>query len=188
MRPAIPALLASALLSLSSAYALAANDRPKQLEHPGVVALSQQTDSSWVYKSFPNSLPLYVFEGDEPGKSNCDDRACTAVWPIVKADENDEPVGNWTVVLRDDGERQWAYKGYPVYKFFIDTANNPQGIGMREGWYYDVTTMYKFFIDMVNNPQGIGLPEGRYYEEAKDELGQALPDDDDRPIWSLLEP
>jgi hypothetical protein len=48
--------------------------------------------------------------------------------------------------------------------------------------------MYKFFIDMVNNPQGIGLPEGRYYEEAKDELGQALPDDDDRPIWSLLEP
>ena len=188
MRPTTQALLASALLSLSSASALAANEPPKQLEHPGVVALSQKTDDSWEYKSFPGSLPLYIFEGDEPGKSNCDDRACTAVWPIVKANENDEAVGNWTVVNRDDGERQWAYKGSPVYRFFIDKANEPQGIGMREGWYYDVITMYKFFTDMANNPQGARLPEGLYYEEAKDELGRALPYDDDKPVWRLLEP
>ncbi len=184
MRSPIPALIASALLSLSSAFALAASDPLKHLEHPGVVALSQQTDGSWIYKSFPDFMPLYIFEGDEPGKSNCDDRACTAVWPIVKAGENDEAVGNWTVVLRDDGKRQWAYKGYPVYTFFMDTANNPKGVGMREGWYYDVITMDKFFMEMARNPRGMRLPEGQYYEESEDQL----PDHDDRPVWRLLEP
>ncbi len=187
MRPTVLALLASALLSLPSMSSSAANDPPKHLEHPGVVALSQNTDGSWIYKSFPDFKPLYIFEGDEPGKSNCADRACTAVWPIVKAGENDEAVGNWTVVLRGDGERQWAYKGYPVYTFFIDEVGKPQGVGMREGWYYDVITIDKFFMDMVKNPRGAALPEGRYYEEAKDESGQPLPDDD-RPVWRLLVP
>tara|TARA_R110000868_G_scaffold162032_3_gene393024 strand:- start:283 stop:837 length:555 start_codon:yes stop_codon:yes gene_type:complete len=177
-------IIAGALLFLSSAFALAANDPPEHLEHPGVVALSQETDGSWIYKSFPDFRPLYVFEGDEPGKSNCADRACTAVWPIVKANENDEPVGNWTIVERDDGDRQWAYKGYPVYRFFIDTPNNPRGVGMREGWYYDVITIDKFFMNMINNPQGTRLPEGKYYEESTD---RALLDDD-RPAWRLLEP
>lgn len=180
-RSTISAPLASALLLLTSVFALAANEPPDNLEHPGEVALSQETDGSWIFKSFPGSLPLYIFEGDEPGDSSCDNRACTAVWPPVKADENDDTVGNWTVVLRDDGERQWAYKGYPVHTFFADIANTPRGEGLREGWYDDAISMYEFFVKMTDDPQ-MEIPEGLYYEEAEDDGGN------DKPVWRLLEP
>ncbi len=182
MHTTIPALLASTILSLTAVSALAASEPPEQLEHPGEVALSQESDGSWIFKSFPNSLPLYIFEGDEPGVTNCDDRACTAVWPFVRADEHDDTVGNWTVVLRNDGERQWAYKGYPVYTFFADLANTPRGEGLREGWYNDAISMYEFFVRMSNNPQ-LELPEGLYYETVEDKAADA-----EKPAWRLLEP
>ena len=181
MNPIIKATLASALLTLYPLSVLAADGPPDHLEHPGEVALSQETDGSWIFKAFPTSLPLYTFEGDEPGVSNCDDRACTAVWPFVRADEHDDTVGSWTVVLRDDGERQWAYKGYPVYTFFADIANTPRGEGLREDWYNDAISMYEFFVRMSNDPL-LELPEDLYYETVENT------DAADKPAWRLLEP
>ncbi|MEQ9447496.1 MAG: hypothetical protein RLN70_01155, partial [Rhodospirillaceae bacterium] len=87
MRTPVLAVFTAALITHSALGAFAAEGDPPDmaLEHPGVVALSQDEEGNWVYKSFPEFLPLYVFEGDEPGKSNCD-RVCAAVWPLVKAD------------------------------------------------------------------------------------------------------
>lgn len=65
------------------------------------------------------------------------DNVCVAVWPVLLADDDAKPVGNWSVITRDDGRKQWAYKSRPVYTFYQDTPNNPQGIGMVENWYYD---------------------------------------------------
>lgn len=106
------------------------------MEVPGAVALSESPPGHWIFKSFPAFLPLYVFEGDRPGKSMCDE-VCTAVWPILKADEHDTPKGLWTILNRDDGRRQWAYKGHPVYTFYQDTPNNAEGVGRTANWYYE---------------------------------------------------
>ncbi|MEQ9447291.1 MAG: hypothetical protein RLN70_00100, partial [Rhodospirillaceae bacterium] len=46
--------------------------------------------------------------------------ACTDVWPPVLADEDAEEVGKWTIMERDDGRKQWAYDGYPLYTSVID--------------------------------------------------------------------
>jgi predicted lipoprotein with Yx(FWY)xxD motif len=48
--------------------------------------------------------------------------SCTDLWPPVLAAEDAEPIGKWTIVLRRDGDRQWAYDEQPIYTFVRDSA------------------------------------------------------------------
>lgn len=61
-------------------------------------------------------LTVYTFDKDVAGsgKSVCNDK-CATNWPPVLAGANDRPQGPYTIVVRDDGRRQWAYRGKPVY-------------------------------------------------------------------------
>ncbi len=45
---------------------------------------------------------------------------CTDDWPPVLADEGAQDIGNWTVMDREDGTKQWAYNGYPLYTSVLD--------------------------------------------------------------------
>jgi predicted lipoprotein with Yx(FWY)xxD motif len=125
-----------AALVLCSQSAAAARSDLQNAVYPGAVALSNITADTWVYKSFPQLLPLYIFNGEPAGHSLCD-RPCTSVWPIVAAGKNDEPMGLWTIVKRDDGRLQWAYKNSPVYTYFEDRPNEPKGAGKNMDWYLD---------------------------------------------------
>ena len=60
---------------------------------PGAVALVQENGKS-AYTSFPDLLPLYVYDGDERGKSKCN-RACTGVWQILAAYGDAKATGDW---------------------------------------------------------------------------------------------
>lgn len=61
-------------------------------------------------------LTLYTFDKDvaNSGKSVCNDK-CAVNWPPLLATASDKPTGNYTILARDDGRRQWAYKGKPLY-------------------------------------------------------------------------
>ena len=61
-------------------------------------------------------LTLYTFDKDVAGsgKSACVDKCATA-WPAHLAGPNDKPMGDYTIIVRDDGKRQWAYRGKPLY-------------------------------------------------------------------------
>jgi hypothetical protein len=126
----------SAVFVLWAQSAAAAEPSDPSLSYPGAVALAQIAPGTWSYKSFPQLLPLYVFKGEPKGRSLCD-RDCTAVWPIIRAEEHDKPVGFWTIVKRDDGRLQWAYKNRPVYTYFEDRPNEPKGVGKHMDWYQD---------------------------------------------------
>ena len=63
------------------------------------------------------------------GKSNCDE-ACAAMWIPLSARSDAKPLGDWTLVARKDGSKQWAYKGRPVYTLIHDDAEKPKGDGM----------------------------------------------------------
>lgn len=139
---------------------------PADLDHPGEVALSRD-EGRWTYKSFPAFLPLYVFDGDAPGQSNCD-AVCTAVWPIVAARATAGPVGNWTIVTREDGRLQWAYKQRPVYTYYYDRPGDPKGVGREAGWYYE------------EGAEGVA---GTRREVTTADQGA-----EDRPVWRLMEP
>ena len=61
-------------------------------------------------------MTLYTFDKDAAGsgKSVCNG-PCATNWPPLKATADDKPVGSWSIVTRDEGSRQWAYKGKPVF-------------------------------------------------------------------------
>ena len=66
-------------------------------------------------------MTLYTFDKDTaPGKSACNG-PCAQNWPPLAASNYARSKGDWSVVTRDDGSRQWAYKGKPLYSFVKDS-------------------------------------------------------------------
>jgi len=65
-------------------------------------------------------MTLYTFDKDAPGKSACNG-PCATNWPPLMADASAAPSGDWTIVTRDDGGKQWGYKGRPVYTWIKDS-------------------------------------------------------------------
>jgi predicted lipoprotein with Yx(FWY)xxD motif len=69
--------------------------------------------------------PLYTYDMDTmKGMSHCNDR-CATYWPPLPAPAGAQGTGDWSVVTRDDGSRQWAYKDKPLYTFVKDQAAQP---------------------------------------------------------------
>jgi len=64
-------------------------------------------------------MTLYTFDKDAPGKSNCNGQ-CAEYWPPAAATASDKPVGDLTIIKRDDGSLQWADSGKPLYTFKND--------------------------------------------------------------------
>ena len=80
------------------------------------------------YLTGTNGMSLYVFQKDtkDSGKSVCNG-ACATNWPPYAADETDEveaegASGTLSIVTRDDGTKQLAYNGMPLYYFAGDKA------------------------------------------------------------------
>lgn len=69
----------------------------------------------------PTGHSLYTFSRDPVGttKSLCND-ACAANWPPLIAPASAKAIGGYSVVGRDDGRKQWAYKGAPLYYWAKD--------------------------------------------------------------------
>jgi len=61
--------------------------------------------------------------------------SCVSVWPPVLAPDDAEPVGKWSVIARNDGTRQWAYDGQPLYTSILDrqAGDVRGGTKMRSG-------------------------------------------------------
>jgi predicted lipoprotein with Yx(FWY)xxD motif len=64
-------------------------------------------------------MTLYTFDKDTSGKSNCNDKCATA-WPPLQAAADSKAAGDWTIVARADGSKQWAYEGKPFYLWIKD--------------------------------------------------------------------
>jgi predicted lipoprotein with Yx(FWY)xxD motif len=59
----------------------------------------------------------YIFDKDKiAGASACNGN-CAKAWPPLIADKNAKPVAGWSLISREDGSSQWAYKGKPLYRF-----------------------------------------------------------------------
>jgi predicted lipoprotein with Yx(FWY)xxD motif len=80
-------------------------------------------------------MTLYVFDRDATGKSNCNGQ-CFTNWPPLMAAADAKPSGDWTIVTRDDGGKQWAYKGKPLYTFHKDAKpGDVTGDGVNDVWH-----------------------------------------------------
>jgi predicted lipoprotein with Yx(FWY)xxD motif len=65
-------------------------------------------------------MTLYTYDKDTAaGKSSCNG-PCATNWPPLTASASTGS-GDWSVVTRDDGTKQWAYKGKPLYTWNKDS-------------------------------------------------------------------
>jgi predicted lipoprotein with Yx(FWY)xxD motif len=115
-------LVASTIVAVAmSGYALGQTMPAKVLATNGVL-----TDAK--------GMTLYTFDNDkEANKSACTGN-CANVWPALKAEASDKDTGDWKVITRDDGSKQWAFKGKPVYYFGMDkAAGDKTGEGRGNG-------------------------------------------------------
>jgi len=82
-------------------------------------------------------MTLYTFDKDAPGsgKSTCNG-PCAVNWPPLGAAASDSGSGDWSIVTRDDGSRQWAYKSKPVYLWVKDQKpGDKSGDGVNKVWH-----------------------------------------------------
>ncbi|WP_042420189.1 COG4315 family predicted lipoprotein [Comamonas aquatica] len=85
----------------------------------------------------PNQMTLYVFDRDAAGsgKSVCNG-GCATNWPPLMAPASAQPIGHWSVVTRDDGGKQWAYQGKPLYYWAKDSKpGDATGDGVGNVWH-----------------------------------------------------
>lgn len=77
---------------------------------------------------------VYTSEKDGPEKSNCD-AACTQTWHPVAAPALAKPQGEWSIVERAPGVRQWAFRKQPVYTYVRDISLSSQQGSDVPGWH-----------------------------------------------------
>ena len=77
---------------------------------------------------------VYTYDADEPGRSHCD-AACTQVWIPMAAPASVRAHGDWAYIERSPGNRQWVFRGKPLYRSALDErAGSLEGSDAR-GWH-----------------------------------------------------
>ena len=65
-------------------------------------------------------MTLYTYDGDLPDKPNCYS-LCSVMWPALEAAADAQPKGEFTIVNRATGVRQWEYRRAPLYTYRLDS-------------------------------------------------------------------
>jgi predicted lipoprotein with Yx(FWY)xxD motif len=82
-----------------------------------------------------NGMTLYTFDKDAGGKSMCNG-PCATNWPPLFAMDSDVASGDYSIVTRDDGKKQWALKGKPLYFWVKDQkAGDKTGDNFNNVWH-----------------------------------------------------
>src|SRR5665213_733721 len=115
--------------TISCAPGHASESLPKtmsaQLPYPAAVSLMQDR-MGLTYRQSPSGLPLYLYGADSPGKSACNS-TCEMQWIPLLVSAGEKSLGEWTIFVRKDGRRQWAFKQRPVYTHIHDSPDMPTG-------------------------------------------------------------
>ena len=82
-------------------------------------------------------MTLYTYARDTDGRSHCTGE-CELAWRPLIAQRGAKPVPRWSLIKRQDGSRQWALDGKPLYTFTGDSdpgsvgGNSPKRYGRGE--------------------------------------------------------
>lgn len=82
-------------------------------------------------------MTLYTFDKDAAGsgKSACNG-PCATNWPPLMAAADAKAAGDYSIATRDDGAKQWAFKGKPLYLWAKDQKpGDKTGDGFNSVWH-----------------------------------------------------
>jgi predicted lipoprotein with Yx(FWY)xxD motif len=118
LRPATVAICLC-LLAACSQYDIFGKRRNIYYEQPsGQSFLSMQTTAGKVLAT-PAGMTLYTYDKDTQATSTCYGD-CAEYWPPFLAGPGAKEADFLTLVPRNDGTKQWAANGKPLYTFVKD--------------------------------------------------------------------
>jgi predicted lipoprotein with Yx(FWY)xxD motif len=122
-------VLAAAVVVLMSASAFAAEPPWSPVE------VSTVEDGKGGYK-FTNDkgMPFYVNSKDNKTQVGCGEDCTGLTWLPVWARNRSEPKGDWTIVIRPDMSKQWAWKGVPIYQYNGDADELEDALKADKSW------------------------------------------------------
>lgn len=124
---------------------------------------------------------IYASDADTPGISRCD-ALCAETWIPMRAPASARPHGDWSIFERSPGERQWAFRQKPLYRYALDSdAFSLQGSD-EPGWHNVYTQVAPpppegFTVQGTTAGQVIADPKGKTIylyscgDDAVDQLG-----------------
>ena len=111
-------LVIAVALMLSAGEAFAHGDEappPPPKKGPAISPAQMSETSRGTVLADPKGMTLYYFDRDDSGnKSNCDGK-CTERWIPFTAPADAEATGDFTLIVRSDGSKMWAYRYRPLY-------------------------------------------------------------------------
>jgi predicted lipoprotein with Yx(FWY)xxD motif len=113
---------AVACVALAGAASALANEQP-QFNAGGLLVAA-------------NGMTLYTFDKDAPNKSNCAG-GCLTAWPALMVKDAAALKAPFSAVTRDDGARQAAWQGKPLY-FYIADQKPGDATGDKSGGVWHV--------------------------------------------------
>ena len=130
---------------------------------------------------------IYVFDRDTRERSACD-AACEKVFVPMQAPATANAHGDWDIFTRASGERQWMFRGKPLYRYDEDDRVHSLGGGDVPGWhnvYTQETAPPPADFTVQDTPSGQVLADARgrtVYsytcgDDAPDQLSCERPDD-----------
>ena len=136
------------------------------------MAIPKETD---FFYADTRGLALYTYDKDvEPGKSTCIDD-CAKAWPAALAPKGVKASGDWSLISRDGGAKQWAFKGKPLYTFIKDAKpGDATGNGAQNGIWHSIA---------FRPTAEIKVPAGFAVDVVRRLNGQALVDADKRTVY-----
>ena len=98
------------------------------------VTAKVKSDQGYVMAAGKSKMSLYTFTKDARGKSNCYNDCATA-WPPFFAAKGDKAAGEYGIISRKDGQREWTFKGQPLYFWAGDSQKgDATGDGVGGVW------------------------------------------------------
>jgi predicted lipoprotein with Yx(FWY)xxD motif len=94
---------------------------PPKAEKPAVPIKIFQTKRGTILAD-SRGMTLYYFDRDDSGnKSTCDGK-CAEKWIPLAASDDAAALGDFTVIVRSDKSKMWAYRYRPLYTSRDDHA------------------------------------------------------------------
>src|SRR3984957_10128251 len=123
-------------------------------------------------------MTLYTYDkDDQPGKSACTGD-CAKAWPALAASADAKPFGDWSVVARDDGSKQWAFKKKPLYTYSEDKKpGDGSGNGKDGVWH----------IALFKAGEGYKVPDGVAVLDSANASADILANEQGMPLYTFDE-
>ncbi len=77
-------------------------------------------EARWGGRNLRDGYRNMYYKGKLMGGRTCDTPECLAAWKPFRPGADAQSNGFWEVIVRDDGSKQWAYKGYALYTYAGD--------------------------------------------------------------------